>query len=40
LAAAVAAAREAGELMKKNLRRAKQVNESHQHDIKLELDVQ
>ncbi len=40
LAAAVAAAHEAGELMKKNLRRAKQVNESHQHDIKLELDVQ
>ena len=39
LAAAVAAAREAGDLMKKNLRRAKQVNESHQHDIKLELDV-
>jgi myo-inositol-1(or 4)-monophosphatase len=39
LAAAVAAAREAGALMKTHLRRAKQVNESHQHDIKLELDV-
>ena len=39
LAAAVDAARQAGALMKKHLRRAKQVNESHQHDIKLELDV-
>ena len=39
LTAAVAAAREAGALMKTHLRRAKQVNESHQHDIKLELDV-
>ena len=39
LAAAVDAARQAGELMRRNLRRAKRVNESHQHDIKLELDV-
>jgi len=39
LAAAVDAARQAGDLMRRNLRRAKQVNESHQHDIKLELDV-
>ena len=39
LAAAVDAAHQAGALMKKHLRRAKQVNESHQHDIKLELDV-
>jgi hypothetical protein len=33
LTAAVAAAREAGALMKTHLRRAKQVNESHQHDM-------
>jgi myo-inositol-1(or 4)-monophosphatase len=33
------AAREAGELMRKNLRLAKRVNSSEQHDIKLELDV-
>ena len=39
LAAAVDAAHQAGALMKQHLRRAKQVNESHQHDIKLELDV-
>jgi len=39
LAVAVDAAHQAGALMKKHLRRAKQVNESHQHDIKLELDV-
>ena len=39
LAAAVDAAHQAGALMKKHLRRAKQDNESHQHDIKLELDV-
>jgi myo-inositol-1(or 4)-monophosphatase len=39
LAAAVDAAHQAGAVMKKHLRRAKQVNESHQHDIKLELDV-
>ena len=39
LDAAVDAARQAGALMKQHLRRAKQVNESHQHDIKLELDV-
>ncbi|MEY2787733.1 MAG: hypothetical protein RLZZ34_876 [Verrucomicrobiota bacterium] len=39
LAAAVDAAHQAGTLMKLHLRRAKRVNESHQHDIKLELDV-
>jgi len=39
LIAAVDAARQAGALMKQHLRRTKQVNESHQHDIKLELDV-
>jgi myo-inositol-1(or 4)-monophosphatase len=39
LATATAAAREAGEVMRKNLRLAKKVNESQQHDIKLELDV-
>lgn len=39
LTAAVDAARQAGALMKQHLRRAKRVNESHQHDIKLELDV-
>jgi myo-inositol-1(or 4)-monophosphatase len=35
----VDAAHQAGALMKQHLRLAKQVNESHQHDIKLELDV-
>jgi myo-inositol-1(or 4)-monophosphatase len=33
------AAREAGALMRKNLRQTKRVNEATQHDIKLELDV-
>lgn len=37
---AVAAAREAGGLMQKNLRRTKQVNEATRHDLKLDLDVQ
>jgi myo-inositol-1(or 4)-monophosphatase len=36
---AVKAARSAGELMRKNARSVKKINESHQHDIKLELDV-
>jgi myo-inositol-1(or 4)-monophosphatase len=39
LAAAVVAARAAGQLMRDNLRAAKKVNEATQHDIKLELDV-
>lgn len=39
LTAATDAANAAGALMKTNLRRTKKVNESHQHDIKLELDV-
>jgi myo-inositol-1(or 4)-monophosphatase len=39
LAAAVNAARAVGELMRANLRAAKTVNLSTQHDIKLELDV-
>lgn len=39
LACAVAAARAAGALMRRNLRGAKRVNESTSHDIKLELDV-
>jgi myo-inositol-1(or 4)-monophosphatase len=39
LAAAVNAARAAGELMRANLRKIKAVNFSTQHDIKLELDV-
>jgi myo-inositol-1(or 4)-monophosphatase len=39
LAAAVNAARAAGKLMRANLREAKTVNLSTQHDIKLELDV-
>jgi len=39
LATAVAAAHRAGEVMRKNLRLTKKVNEAHQHDIKLELDV-
>lgn len=33
------AAREVGELMRKNLRLSKRVNHAEQHDIKLELDV-
>jgi len=40
LPVAVAAARAAGALMRKNLRAKKQVNEVTAHDIKLELDVQ
>ena len=39
LGAAVEAARLAGALMKKNFHSVKRVNEEHQHDIKLELDV-
>lgn len=39
LAAATTAAEAAGALMRSNLRRTKKVNESTQHDIKLELDV-
>jgi myo-inositol-1(or 4)-monophosphatase len=39
LAAATEAARLAGALMRKNFRAIKRVNEEHQHDIKLELDV-
>jgi myo-inositol-1(or 4)-monophosphatase len=39
LAAAVRAARQVGDLMRRNLRAAKVIKESHQHDIKLELDV-
>lgn len=39
LAAAVRAARAAGDLMRRNLRQAKKVNLATQHDIKLELDV-
>ena len=39
LATAVAAARAAGAVMRRNLRLPKRVNESSQHDIKLELDV-
>jgi myo-inositol-1(or 4)-monophosphatase len=39
LAAATEAANAAGSLLKANLRRTKKVNEAHQHDIKLELDV-
>jgi myo-inositol-1(or 4)-monophosphatase len=39
LTAATDAANAAGALMKTNLRRTKKVNEAHQHDIKLELDV-
>jgi myo-inositol-1(or 4)-monophosphatase len=40
LACAVRAARQAGELMRRNLRSAKVINEQSQHDIKLALDVQ
>lgn len=39
LAAAVEAARLAGALMKRNLNAPKKINESIQHDIKLDLDV-
>lgn len=39
LAAAVEAARAAGDLMRRNLCAAKRVNAATQHDIKLELDV-
>jgi myo-inositol-1(or 4)-monophosphatase len=39
LACAVRAARQAGELMRRNLRSAKVINEQSQHDIKLALDV-
>src|SRR5689334_8241034 len=39
LAAASSAARSAGELMRRNLRAVKRINEATQHDIKLELDV-
>ena len=39
LAAAVDAAREAGQIMRVNWRRPKRVNSSEAHDIKLELDV-
>jgi myo-inositol-1(or 4)-monophosphatase len=36
---AIAAARAAGQLIRSNLRKAKTINSSTQHDIKLELDV-
>lgn len=39
LTVAVEASQEVGELMRKNLRLSKKINESQQHDIKLELDV-
>ncbi len=39
LACAVQAAREAGALMRRNLRLSKRINQESQHDIKLELDV-
>ena len=39
LQAAVRAARAAGQLMRRNLRQSKRVNEETSHDIKLELDV-
>jgi myo-inositol-1(or 4)-monophosphatase len=39
LAAAVEAAHAAGAVMRKNFHLPKKINESHQHDIKLELDV-
>jgi myo-inositol-1(or 4)-monophosphatase len=39
LAAAIEAARLAGALMRKNLNEPKKINESIQHDIKLDLDV-
>ena len=40
LESAATAARAAGDLMRRNLRRTKKVNEATAHDIKLELDVQ
>ena len=39
LATASSAAQSAGELMRRNLRAVKRINEATQHDIKLELDV-
>jgi myo-inositol-1(or 4)-monophosphatase len=39
LAAAVAAARAAGKLLRRHLNGPKRISSSHQHDIKLELDV-
>lgn len=39
LKAAVTSAQAAGELLRTNLRSTKRINEEHQHDIKLELDV-
>jgi myo-inositol-1(or 4)-monophosphatase len=39
LRASMEAAREAGAIMRKNLHLTKKINEAHQHDIKLELDV-
>jgi myo-inositol-1(or 4)-monophosphatase len=36
---AVEAAKEVGQLMRENLQAVKRINEEHQHDIKLELDV-
>lgn len=39
LRSAIDAASEAGALMRKNFNSAKKINEQHQHDIKLELDV-
>jgi len=39
LASAVQSAQMAGALMRKNFHSPKKVNEEHQHDIKLELDV-
>jgi myo-inositol-1(or 4)-monophosphatase len=39
LQSAVGAAQAAGEIMRRNLRAVKKVNEATQHDIKLELDV-
>ena len=39
LTTAVAASREVGQSLRKNLRLSKRINEAQQHDIKLELDV-
>src|SRR5687767_568468 len=39
LQSAIGAAHAAGEIMRRNLRAPKKINESTQHDIKLELDV-
>jgi len=39
LQSAISAARAAGEIMRRNLRAPKKINEATQHDIKLELDV-